>query len=545
MDRKFSHAAKPNKTGFPKVVASSAAAATNSLFPASAVVVRLGKWSITVRWAETITLLLITVLAGVLLLKNLGDQCLWQDEAETACIAKTVLTNGFPHGGDGRNCFSQDLERDRLSPRHAWLSFYLAAGFFSVFGATALAARLPFALAGLACVPLCYYVARWLWQSRRAAALSAIVLATSVPFLILSRQCRYYSLTTLFSLLALLAYGHIVQRKRWAVPLFVVALVLLFHSNFVSWAVLLATVGIHVVIFHRDRFWALTLGATCSFLLNLPFLIWLVHFYAATPLAKDTEGATSVAVFAATAWDYVVRATPYLFPWPLLIVLIVIAVVILIRNQVRSRVNMAAWREPCLLLLYIVVDVAVFSLLYKFYFFRYLAPAIPLAAMLAGRILESAMRFNPVVGVVGLAAVLFFSPVQDYCYEITHHYRGPTEGIVEFLETHAKPDDVVVISYGDLPLKFYTNLRVVGGLTGEDMTPALKARWVIERKFTLCPKDAAVQQYLNSHLRVEDFRPHSIDYPDIPYDNRECPEEHRYRTVLGAPPITIWEKIAK
>ena len=41
--------------------------------------------------------------------------------------------------------------------------------------------------------------------------------------------------------------------------------------------------------------------------------------------------------------------------------------------------------------------------------------------------------------------------------------RGlPIEAIVRFLEESASPDDLVVMTYGDLPVKFYTGLRVVG-----------------------------------------------------------------------------------
>ena len=61
----------------------------------------------------------------------------------------------------------------------------------------------------------------------------------------------------------------------------------------------------------------------------------------------------------------------------------------------------------------------------------------------------------------------------DYVHEITHHVRGPTEGIVNYLNAHGKPEDVVAITYGDMALKFYTRMRVVGGFTGEDLTPAL------------------------------------------------------------------------
>jgi hypothetical protein len=548
MARKPRRAAIINASGSPKVVlpstsrASAAPAAANSLLPTSAIAVRLGKWSLTVRRAEAVALLVITVLAGVLLLKNLGDRSLWQDEAQTALLAKTVLTDGIPRGTDGKNYFSQELGIEYWGNYvyrwHTWLSFYLVAGSFAVFGTNTFAARLPCALLGLASVPLVYVTARSLWQSRRAAALSAILLTTCVPFLILSRQCRYYSACIFFSLLGLWAYDRLLQRRRGAALWFVAAAVLLFHAFYFYWGVLAATVLIHAAIFRRDRLLAVALWTTCSFLLVLPWLIW--YFWPPAAVYPDTAQSPPIASLAQL---YLIKIFQHVFSPTLFAILGIAAAAEWIRRGRFPTPDIATRRTATLFMLFTGICIVALAVATPNYFFRYLAPVIPLLCMLGGRILESAMRFNPAVGVVGLAAILFFSPMQDYLYEITHHYRSPAEGMAEFLETHAKPGDVVAITYGDMPLKFYTNLRVVGGLTGEDMTPALKARWVIERGFTLCSKDAAVRQYLSSHLSPQDYRRHVIDYPDIPYGNRECPDEHQYRTALAAPPITIWERI--
>jgi len=134
-------------------------------------------------------------------------------------IAKSVLTCGLPLFHDKKNSFTVEEGRD-MSPGglprlFAWLPFYAVALSFASLGINELTARLPFALAGLASVPLCYLFARRLWQSRLAAALAALLLATSVPYLVLSRQCRYYSFGALFTLLGLIFYDFIVQRKRW------------------------------------------------------------------------------------------------------------------------------------------------------------------------------------------------------------------------------------------------------------------------------------------------------------------------------------------
>ena len=208
----------------PQVSPKAAPRKPSTLLPPSAVVIRLGKWSLSVRWAELTFLLIVTIFAAVLLLKNLGDQCLWQDEAQTALLAKTILANGIPKGYDGKNYFSQELGIENWGNYvyrwHTWLSFYLVAGSLAVLGQTTFAARLPCAFLGLASVPLVYVAAKSLWQSRRAAALAAILLTTCVPFLILSRQCRYYSACAFLALLSLWAYDRL-MRRQGTVPIFV------------------------------------------------------------------------------------------------------------------------------------------------------------------------------------------------------------------------------------------------------------------------------------------------------------------------------------
>ena len=55
-------------------------------------------------------IILCVILLGslCLLLANLGNQYLWEDEAQTALISKTILTEGVPRGYDGKNFFSQE-----------------------------------------------------------------------------------------------------------------------------------------------------------------------------------------------------------------------------------------------------------------------------------------------------------------------------------------------------------------------------------------------------------------------------------------------------
>ena len=115
----------------------------------------------------------IMAVASFLILWNLGNQYLWQDEAQTALVSQSVLTHGVPVGFDGRNSFSQEMGREyganHIWKWHPWLPFYILAAFFALFGESTLVARLPFALCGIATIAATYALARCMWRDKRAA----------------------------------------------------------------------------------------------------------------------------------------------------------------------------------------------------------------------------------------------------------------------------------------------------------------------------------------------------------------------------------------
>ena len=158
------------------------------------------------RQGQGIILAGILIVSAVLFFGNLGNQNLWQDEAQTALISKTILTEGVPRGYDGKNYFSQEggaeYGKNYIWRWHTWLPFYVLAGFYEVFGVSTFVSRLPFVLFGLGTVVLLYYYARAVWPGTRIPAIAASLLAVSVPFLLLCRECRYYSMAIFFTLLS-------------------------------------------------------------------------------------------------------------------------------------------------------------------------------------------------------------------------------------------------------------------------------------------------------------------------------------------------------
>ena len=227
---------------------------------------------------ECVFIFAVLLVVSFLLLSNLGNQYLWDDEAQTALISETILDHGVPLGYDGKNFFSQELGREYgegyVWKWHTWLSFYILAAFFKLFGISTFTARLPFALFGIGTVLLTYFFALTLWKSRRIAAIATVFLVFSVPYLLLARQCRFYSLAAFFSLLSLYAYLLIIEEKRYASTTFFISTALLFHTHYFYFGALILTCLAHAMVFHKSKVRKLLRLFALLILFNLPWILW-------------------------------------------------------------------------------------------------------------------------------------------------------------------------------------------------------------------------------------------------------------------------------
>jgi len=489
------------------------------------------------RQGQGIILAGILIVSAVLFLANLGNQNLWQDEAQTALISKTILTEGVPRGYDGKNYFSQEggaeYGKNYIWRWHTWLPFYVLAGFYEVFGISTFVSRLPFVLFGLGTVVLLYYYARAVWPRTRIPAIAASLLAVSVPFLLLCRECRYYSMAIFFTLLSLYAYVLLLKGRKYASVLLFAATTLLFHSQHIYLAALFPAVFLHAIIFRRDLLKILTVVTALTILVNVPWLIWLagVHYPAKT-----------MNIFMLVSF-FSIDVLYYVFPVWLPAAVLLACIVRRVRTGRFFAVSRQVWERLSLPFFFVVFNILTISVAAPYPFFRYLAPAIPLLILLAAVIINAWWETHLLVAVAAVVMLVATSQMKDYLYEITHDYKGPEKGIAKYLNEHGSPDDIVAITYGDMGLKFYTKMRVVGGLTGEDLEPAKSARWVILRQYFIADRDEAVTQYLKNNIRLENFRRIVIDYPDMAYENRESPGNHTFRIDTDEHKVVIYERV--
>ena len=492
--------------------------------------------------ADLAVLGLLAALSGTLLLANLGNQYLWEDEAQTALLARSILAHGIPHGSEGTSSFSQELGAefgpDGVWRWHTWLSFYAVAASFALLGESAFAARLPFALLGVATVLATWQLGRELWRDRVAAAAGAGLLALSVPFLLLARQSRWYALAAFLEVGGLVAYARLAPGRRgptWALG---AALVLLFHTHFLYAGLLLSALGLHAAFFAREKRRALVAAAAGAAVFCVPWLLWLAGVRLGAGYVERLQTPAASLRFAA-AYARLLFAI-FLAHGLWLLALPLLALRRLARGERAWTAEPGISSAAALVALHTGVGVALLGALSPGVYLRYLAPLVPPLFALAGLAVGALARAWPALGAAAAAAWVLSGPLDAFVYEITHDYDGPIEGIVEFLRHNARPGDSVAIVYGDLPLKFYTHLRVVGGLTGEDLEAARGADWIILRAHNPAPVSRGMRETLRRWIAEGDYARIVLDAPELPFENREDVRLHYFRTVKAARRVEIW-----
>ncbi len=500
------------------------------------------------------------LLAALLIFANLDDRYLWDDEAETALLARNVLRFGIPVAWDGASLVSQecgvDYDRNYLWRQTPWLPIYLAAGSFALFDASTFTARLPFALLGLLAVPSMYLLARRVLDDRLTALIAGGSLLLSVPFLLHVRQCRYYALAILAAIWVLYCFFLLPARRRLAAAGLALALTVLLHASHLLFFGAVAGLALGSIVLALDGAvlaW-LTAAVVAAMSVNLPWLF-------AAGLGETTDrllALGSLRSFAANLAGYAARAELYAFP-----ALLLAAALVAVAIATRSRPD---WHSPgarvCIALCAFALGHALVVATVPFVFFRYLITLLPVFALLQAWIVRTLATRSRVLAAAVLALALlpdradlvrgrFSVTLAKYADEITHHVPGPIEAIVRYLATAARQGDRLFISYGDLPLRFYTGLEVRGGQGCQSLAGWPPPDFVIVRYFfRFRPVAPGVREdtertlhYLKSEIPQHLYRRVDLPVADTVWENIPEPDRHVFRDGGDRPKITVYEKV--
>lgn len=517
------------------------------------------------RWRPDWILVAILAAGAFLLLANLDERYLWTDECEAALLGESILREGVPTAFDGRNYVTQwivakreDFDDDLVWVLSPWLQQYVCAASFALLGPTTLAARLPFALVGILDLAVVYWLARRLTGERRIARVAALLLLFCIPFLLHARQARYYSVAMLATMWAIHAYVGILERRRGGTLGLVAAIAILFHSNYGLCVPVVGALVLHALVYAwgRARPWqvvavpvgiaALTLPwalyanihRTASRLDLEPYFYNLFHYLFAVNrwalpiplvlafvvlrplgwrsphLSPRNVGVTAAALVCVVGTAFVSTNvglfTRYVINLvPLFVVLCAILVVWLVDGlRTRTPVGRLAWG---------VLPVLTFTTVVSW-------PVAPLLARAAAASPHRPYQDNP----AARKPLSSFTGVDHEIFELLHElttpYDGPLEGVARFLNRNALPEHTVFIDYGDLPLLFYTDLKVRGGLQGIPYDG--RPEWIVSRSNRVGIAVNDLREFAAREGYTAIVLP---EHPDTRWENRPDPFVHDYR----------------
>jgi hypothetical protein len=467
-----------------------------------------------------------TIIFSLLVLSNLSARPLWQDEAETALVARQMVKSNvwLPYAYDDQGPISQDwnyqFSVSSLWRWHPWLQFYITALSFKLLGISAFSARLPFTLLGIAAY---WYFLNFLVRhnpslrgmlttclpaGRRGNPVfffvATILMLFSTPLLLHLRQARYYSLSLFFTLLTidgyldtkrrLLATGQGVSSK-YSIK-YILGSVFLFHSflpaalalQIAFWLNTLVIPGLTRNLYRFQLKAGMTKFAKSflvTLLFTLPWAVWL------------KIGGQNLNFSPELIKQHLIQHYLYIhkFIFPLSILLPMLSdylhkslratagsvaisssdcrVPRLSRGPRNDKLLARFFRDDKLVLFSIIISISL--LLYTFnhpYFFRYLIPLIPLFIYIAAWIFTNTSYLWKIA-----LALLFLQMnwriLPNFIHEITHPYRGANEQIIEFLTSLDKTRyQTLAVNYDDFTFRFHTQYRVFGAqqLTSQGLT---------------------------------------------------------------------------
>ncbi len=371
----------------------------------------------------------VLAVSAFLLLWNLGRPALWQDEAETALRAESILESGVPRTTlrGVRVTAQPSLAKSEGNAAgvwtwNTWLPAYLCAASFAVLGPTPFAARLPFALAGLLTLFLSWRLFsdgeddeladKRAWAPEAALAL----LALSPAYLLFCRQSRYYALVALGTVLVLRSWRRLLEKKPWGALALALSLNFLLHASFAFFAAAALAVALDAALRFDEcpraqRFWTAALltallaapavgyfrvwdrpgnhayGLRESFEFLKSFELWLAAFSVPLALvaAAFARRGILVGVAAVLLCGLVGEG-----PWSLACAALVLAGAAVAAAREPAPYGVMNLRRMCLLL--IVATVGLLSFGAAEPYGRYLTGILPAAAYLAARSLSAAGR---------------------------------------------------------------------------------------------------------------------------------------------------------
>lgn len=523
-------------------------------------------------------LLFLILYSSALILTDLGGSALQVDEGADTWVSSTILKFGVPRHSDGVNRTMEYADiYDGLFIYRTWVPYYLQAFSLAIFEDKTFAARLPFALTGIASVIGLYFLSLKLTRNRTTAFLSALFLASSVPALLYFRTARYPGLPILLTLLLLYFYYDIFKENKWRSGPFTATAIIFFHTMYVECAGVLVGILVHLMA-HRDgvtkeNFRKVLPAAGMIALFTLPWLFFIApvfpkiaEFYQSASSHVDSSSAGYLKRFA----GYLFQINNYVFPLVLLPLLWVrnfqtlrrevqllclCALSILMAGSLHmvplQQYITALFPILCILLALIVVELCQNRVWIQGLMagtliatnLIHVSPLLPVRALLEAnseRFEKGYLHsvYNTFIREIRLSSVFY-----QHGYQLTHPAKGPQDIVVSFFKTHGKVGDSCYSDNERESLAFYTGMRI---LHKKDLSDGAIPDWIVlrgdkrylDQKASVSDEAAMLRNILDAHTYRKIELPGSVNRINNSYDI----QLHLFQIPSSADTILIYEK---
>ncbi|HEY8211869.1 MAG TPA: glycosyltransferase, partial [Myxococcaceae bacterium] len=245
------------------------------------------------RWPH-VMLSLVVFLANMI---GAGYRAIWQDEAETATRASTILESGWPRvidksGAVSVNTGGDEIEEGVTHRYTPWGQFYLGAAGLALGEVTPMgrdtSLRMPFIAAHAASSGLLSYgLAAFTGAPLPLALAAGTALSLQTVRTLHDRTARYHAVLDVLSVLGAFAVGGLRRGRRWALPVWGATLFLAPHFHTMGGSVVAAVLGlwgVSILACEAPGLGGLAARARAAVLyglvpgaISLALLVWLVR----------------------------------------------------------------------------------------------------------------------------------------------------------------------------------------------------------------------------------------------------------------------------